>query len=573
MTFISNSPATSDPPFMSNFPVRSTKLPYVTVSSKGMSNGLSDIPNDGADFGPDTMQGATSKGQYGPPYSTTSGIWEANAYAYLLASDINEVRVVKVSNGTYNLNVPPVFPSISGINGSFAGGSGVIPVYPNVAIDFQGSVINLNYTGTGFLLLEINRNSVYLGYIENAIINVLNNTSNPLPSVIVTTSGVLNSMVRNVVINGQFSNGNFNLTTGILQKGSYVTLENINVNQALNGIEYTTAGATGTFVYNYYYNSSAQAYGNAHYINNYGDTIYIIGGRTVLANNEILINASTSHLIGLHLYDRDIDGIENLIYGHNSNGYEIRNVFISGCWVSAPNSIMQLTVTDANASDSLSNLYITGNRFSASSQNGFYIYENLLYGDFIFSNNSILVQNATSSQYMFNIHSPNPPGADFNFQIIDNSLQLASYPYSSTPNNPNLLYFTSNLPVIFKNNFIYNSTTVTPINISVPNTSIIENNTGLDSLNSTTTGTTAGTVTMNNTNYSPSYKKYIISLSGYENDTATNQTISYPLPFNTSAVISANNTGLTISTTPTGITITAPNSTTTYSGIVVVEGY
>ncbi|MEM3860329.1 MAG: hypothetical protein QW478_13180 [Candidatus Micrarchaeaceae archaeon] len=29
--------------------------PYVTVSAKGISNGLSNIPNDGADFGPDTV--------------------------------------------------------------------------------------------------------------------------------------------------------------------------------------------------------------------------------------------------------------------------------------------------------------------------------------------------------------------------------------------------------------------------------------------------------------------------------------------------------------------------------------
>jgi hypothetical protein len=28
--------------------------PWITVSAKGISNGLSDIPNDGADFGPDT---------------------------------------------------------------------------------------------------------------------------------------------------------------------------------------------------------------------------------------------------------------------------------------------------------------------------------------------------------------------------------------------------------------------------------------------------------------------------------------------------------------------------------------
>ena len=49
----------------------------ITVSAKGISNGLSTIPNDGADFGPDTMLNATSPSQIGPPYTQTTGIQEA----------------------------------------------------------------------------------------------------------------------------------------------------------------------------------------------------------------------------------------------------------------------------------------------------------------------------------------------------------------------------------------------------------------------------------------------------------------------------------------------------------------
>ena len=48
--------------------------PYTNVSSKGIVNGLSNIPNDGADFGPDTTKGATAVGQYGSPYTQTTGI-------------------------------------------------------------------------------------------------------------------------------------------------------------------------------------------------------------------------------------------------------------------------------------------------------------------------------------------------------------------------------------------------------------------------------------------------------------------------------------------------------------------
>jgi len=52
----------------------------ITVSSRGISNGLSKVYNDGPDFGPDTMLNATSKGQYGPLYRKTSGLLEAVNY-------------------------------------------------------------------------------------------------------------------------------------------------------------------------------------------------------------------------------------------------------------------------------------------------------------------------------------------------------------------------------------------------------------------------------------------------------------------------------------------------------------
>ena len=54
--------------------------PYVTVSSKRIANGLSRYPNDGADFGPDTTLNATAPGQYGSPYTETTGLKEAINY-------------------------------------------------------------------------------------------------------------------------------------------------------------------------------------------------------------------------------------------------------------------------------------------------------------------------------------------------------------------------------------------------------------------------------------------------------------------------------------------------------------
>ncbi|MEM3862214.1 MAG: hypothetical protein QW203_07025 [Thermoplasmatales archaeon] len=75
--------------------------PYVTVSAKGISNGLSNIPNDGADFGPDTLLGASSPNQYGPPYTQTSGIQEAlDASANLNGG----FALIRLLNGTFNTN-------------------------------------------------------------------------------------------------------------------------------------------------------------------------------------------------------------------------------------------------------------------------------------------------------------------------------------------------------------------------------------------------------------------------------------------------------------------------------------
>ncbi|MEM0159846.1 MAG: hypothetical protein QXU98_14320 [Candidatus Parvarchaeota archaeon] len=64
--------------------------PYITISGKGIVNGLSNIPNNGADFGPDTLLGASSPNQYGPPYTQTSGLQEAWDYS-VATSVVNPV--------------------------------------------------------------------------------------------------------------------------------------------------------------------------------------------------------------------------------------------------------------------------------------------------------------------------------------------------------------------------------------------------------------------------------------------------------------------------------------------------
>ena len=79
--------------------------PYITVSSKGRSNGLSNKINDGADFGVDTTLGATSPNQTGAPYTQTMGIQEAHEYAGTLGLPItiNGITTISTSiNIKYN---------------------------------------------------------------------------------------------------------------------------------------------------------------------------------------------------------------------------------------------------------------------------------------------------------------------------------------------------------------------------------------------------------------------------------------------------------------------------------------
>ncbi len=115
--------------------------PYITVSAKGMINGLSNIPNDGADFGPDTTKGATAPGQYGGTYTKTVGIQEAFTYLEPTGGEI------KLSDGIFYLSTGATFTSeaplrISGVRpnntrgvtftSQMSGGTYIIPAsdYP-----------------------------------------------------------------------------------------------------------------------------------------------------------------------------------------------------------------------------------------------------------------------------------------------------------------------------------------------------------------------------------------------------------------------------------------------------------
>ena len=94
-------------------------------------------------------------------------------------------------------------------------------------------------------------------------------------------------------------------------------------------------------------------------------------------------------------------------------------------------------------------------------------------------------------------------------------------------------------------------------------------------LTSTTAGTTAGDVFITSfflANSSGYPAIQVVYLNNYENDTATDQTVSWPKTFANYAYVVANSTGLAISASTTGLTITTPDSTSPLSGMIMVIG-
>lgn len=88
------------PPQMSSWRFQAGR-PFFTVSSTGINGGGSTISNGGADFGPDTTEGAASPSQLGAPYSNTSGIQEA-----LNTLAVQGGGMVYIAAGSYAISEP-----------------------------------------------------------------------------------------------------------------------------------------------------------------------------------------------------------------------------------------------------------------------------------------------------------------------------------------------------------------------------------------------------------------------------------------------------------------------------------
>ena len=95
----------------------------------------------------------------------------------------------------------------------------------------------------------------------------------------------------------------------------------------------------------------------------------------------------------------------------------------------------------------------------------------------------------------------------------------------------------------------------------------------LSTSQTTIAGTTNGSIIASQPFQGTSYKKVVVYLSNYTNDTTTAQTYTYSTAFTNTPVISANNSGLTPTTVSTTAISFNPNNTTAYTGFIILEGY
>ena len=127
--------------------------PFITVSGIGRQTNTSIYINGGADFGPDTLSGATDLGQYGPPYSTSLGAAEAKTYGNKYNKAIYYVTSQTFSflESLYNI-----------LNGDIVKATVTPGAYPyGIAITPDGNYAYVANTDSGTVsVIEISSNTV-----------------------------------------------------------------------------------------------------------------------------------------------------------------------------------------------------------------------------------------------------------------------------------------------------------------------------------------------------------------------------------------------------------------------------
>jgi len=606
--------------------------PYVTVSAKGISNGLSDTYNDGADFGPDTMLNATSPNQYGPPYTNTWGIQEAVNYVATLGGGTVILKAGTYTWGsvTQHVAVQPgvtikgegIDATIIQIENSTVQTSVPFWLYSNTRVTGISFIMaynnNPNYTPSSILIMNPSSHIEidHCSFDQQAVawyiqFSATFNTSSP-PT----------GYITDVRIHDNIFHANVQGTTD-----ECITVNNADGVEIYDNYFYTdntTSNASSAFFDIYDYSRNVSVHDNYFEVNgpSPGQIAIFQDALNCEFVNNVIYNATQNSpvVLGIYTATQYLKVANNIVYGPFGAGISSFSYFIQFGLLSSASGAVQNGAggPDGNVSQNAGfNDYITiennvvigpyllfgyafsgyqnftflkveGNVF-ATLNAWWYNFDNLSRnnGTIIFRNNMEIGDLLIGATYVGGGHPWLILSGTSSYTIENAIIEGNRFPYatafaSSTALNNVALQYITNL--IFRDNLLggcgQNSVGITNyLSISNVSQAVIEDNWAIDKspnvpvLSTSVAGTTAGTVYMEEINYRTNYKKVILNLSGYENDTTTNQTISFPLPFNTVAAIALNTTGLTISASTSGITITSPNSTATYSGIIIVEGY
>jgi len=456
--------------------------PYITVSAKGISNGLSDIPNDGADFGVDTLSGATSKGQYGPPYTQIVGIQEAINYAIKKA-------YMNGAEGFGNLFLDTILLL-----------DGIFYIY-------QPFTISSAWTGRLIQKLKITGQSSMSPYIYIDIPAGTPSNINYAITLDPNSFSYTNIEIDN--IQPTSPTGNFNYT-GFLNADFSTTHTGQNTFQSYNW-DNSNQGFIGL---------NAQGFGLVYLYNfeNYAAINYI--------NSSYIATYGGSNM-GAGIYPTGLSP----------------GIYVSGGYVWDYAGIL-------TPYDNTTFIYATGlnNNYAIG------IYKSTA----TFTIGTLILENIAPASVLLNIN-PSSGLITINNLIVKN----AAFPESAGTTG---YLFMGSVGASYK---INNANIENLLPNSYGSTWGAGRPTQTSAPSAYATGAIFTDMVINRTEY----KKCIVTLDNYVNNTTNTQTVNYAYPFSSYAIITANNTGLTASTSLTGITITGAGNSKAYSGIVIVEGY
>ena len=230
----------------------------VHVTSKGIINGLSVLPNDGTGwFGPDTTKGATAPGQCGSPYTQTAGTQEM--LTFIGNNTVSGMNFSPTPISQYNVRF---IPGIYLINTTV--------LYPNVTTKIYGSGAVLKWNGTtSSPIMQYAQPSLYVNnnYISDLMLDPNPSSSTPASYGLYFVQTAAEANNTNIYEKLVFREGFTEYQSGLVLNGE-ATDQVINCYFGIGQSAGTKAGlscdspGSGIYIIASYFNSADGAYLN-----------------------------------------------------------------------------------------------------------------------------------------------------------------------------------------------------------------------------------------------------------------------------------------------------------------------